>query len=193
MPGSRPSLATHFSINFCRTWWETGTRFRLMGRTNAEPSASTGVTCSMLVYASNGHRTEPGIARTGTSNTLLPNWFVLLYLNCTSSPFSPINTSERHNWRLLSKAFLPVTTRFDFLESVKKATSNKAHKVASKGVVRSSRLCTLQRICGDSGAACRTACGFDRLRPLRVNFSSMLSVLWNGASNRACSVRTPLI
>ena len=91
------------------------------------------------MYASMGHKPELGMAQTGTTSTLLPNWFVLL---CTNNPLSQINTSERHNWRLLPKALLPVTvtTKFDFLDNVKKAVSSKAHKVAS-------RVC----VCGGGG------------------------------------------
>ena len=140
-----------------------------------------------------GHKTEPGIAKTCTSNTLLPNWFVLLHLNCTNKPFSPIKTSEWHNWRFLSKAFCPVTTKFDFLDSVKKASNNSAHKVASNEANKSNKPCYLQKICGKRGAACRIVWGFKCFSPFNVSFSSILSVPGKGSSSKACRVHTPLM
>ena len=132
-----------------------------------------------------GHKTGPGIAKIGTSNTLLPNWFVFLHPNCINKPFSPIKTSDRYNWRFLSKAFWPVTTKFDFLEGVKKASNNSAHRVASSGSDRSNKPCTLHKICGARGAVCRVVWGFRRFSAFNVSFSSILSVPGKGTSSKA--------
>ena len=138
-----------------------------------------GINGSMLLYASRGHKTEPGIANTGTSNTLLPNWFFFAPPKLYQKPFSPIKTSERHNWWFLSKAFCPVTTKFDFLDSVKKASNNSAHKVASNGAVRSNKPCTLHKICGEIGAAYQIVWGFRCFSPFNVSFSSIFNRGWH--------------
>ena len=180
-------------MNFCSTWHVTGTSASFTGKTKAGPSPLAGINQSMLLYASRGHHTEPGIANTGTNNTLLPKWFVFLHLNCTKRPISPIKTSEQHTWRFLSKAFCPMTTKFDFLDSVKKVSNNSTHKVASNGAIRSNKPCTLRKICGERGPACRIVWGFRCFSPFNVSFSSILSIPGKGTSSKACRVRTPLM
>ena len=152
-----------------------------------------GTIFSILTNALCGHSGEFGIASTGTSSTRPPNWIVLLHRNCTSRMFSHTSTSDLHNCLLPSNGLEPVTTRFDFLEREKKAINKRAHSTASTCLLRSNNPCILVDSCGDKGAACLTRCGFILLSPFNVSLRSMLPAAANGSSNKACSVRIPLM
>ena len=133
---------------------------------------------------------EFGIASTGTHNTRPPNCMVLLQRNCTRGPLSHTSTYALQNCLLPLKGFELATTRFDFLEKVKKASNNRVHKTPSAGLSRSNKSYILFSSCGENGTACVTMC-CSHFQVLQ--YELMLPVAANGSSEKACRLHRPLI
>ena len=105
-------------------------------------------------------------------NILLPNWFVLLRLNCTNKP-SP---QSKHPSGIIHGSYQRLfdpwpLAKFDFLDSMKKASNNSAHKVASKGADRSNKRCTLYKMCREIWNSIFHSCDVDCLH-LKLPFGS---------------------
>ena len=166
---------------------------RLLGKQNAGSESVPGTFLSICLYADNGHITEPLILNSGTSITLGPNCFVLLHGICTNIPLFPRAMSPLHSCLVSSNLLLPVTTKLDFLDKVKKPIKIRAHIVACMVSFMSSIWNIPVNIGGDKGAACLLLCGCNPPMPFNSSLSSRLSLAPQINPKSECKVRTPLI